>query len=372
MSIRFADPRSTSVVWLTVMATTFCAGFTEKPVCAQIGTGDSVTSPVQGPTILPRQREGLSPSLDSAVATACYWVVSSRGLPQSVGNCGSGHLGYFERRPDGSLDRTSRDAMAGQLIPGVPICIFIHGSFVTAASHKRESAQTYDWIRRPAPHVPLQVLFYTWPSEARHNNLASLNSVAVNQRGYWAETNAFYLCDLIAHLPRECPICLVGHSHGARVAVAALHLIAGGRIAGRAYGGETGVGRRYNAVLAAGAFDRHWLNPGERYDFAVCQAERILNLVNRTDAALHFYHLSRPFARRAIGATGLTRWDRHRLGALGNKVIDSDVTRAVRLGHFWPNYYEQPMLADRIASYVYFDAVPGSEGIGRTTFVVRR
>jgi hypothetical protein len=301
---------------------------------------------------------------------SCYWVVSSRGLAQVPGRCSSEQLGYFERQPDGQLCKSSRDALAGRLIPGIPVCIFIHGSFVTAASHQKESAHTYDWIRRPAPNQPLQVIFYTWPSEARHNNLASLNAVAVNQRGCWAESNAFYLCDLIAHLPDDCPICFVGHSHGARVTVAALHLISGGRIAGRAYAGDTGIQRRYNAVLAAGAFDRHWLNPGQRYDFAVHRAEGILNLVNRTDAALHFYHLSRPFARRAIAATGLTRWDRVRLGAPGNKVVDSDVTPVIGLGHFWPNYYEQPMLADLIAPYVYF--TNSSIGIGGTeTFATR-
>jgi hypothetical protein len=317
------------------------------------------------PQFLPEPPPGTSPSLPGTegspsgnltqpAATTCYWTVSSRGLPQEPTHCASDRLGYYERLGDGTLRATSREAMIAQLSPGVPICIFIHGSFVDAATHRSESAHTYNWIRRSAPHLPAHFIFYTWPSEARNNTIASANPVLVNERGRWAENNAFYLADLIAHLPHESPICLVGHSHGARVTLATLHLIAGGAINGRTNPHDTGGDRRYRAVLAAGAVDRHWLNPGERYDFAIRRVEGILNMVNATDAALHFYPLRQAFSRKAIAVSGLTRWDRHRLGELGNKVIDYDVTTLVGLGHFWPNYYEEPQIGRAISPYVYF------------------
>lgn len=288
------------------------------------------------------------------LASTCYWTVSSRGLPQEETSCPSSRLGYYERLSDGTLQITTRDVMLSHFQPGIPICIFIHGSFVDAASHRKESADTYNWIRRAAPHLPAHIIFYTWPSEARYNALASANPIAVNQRGRWAENNAFYLADLIAYLPPESPVCLVGHSHGARVTLATLHLAAGGEIAGRQSLCQSNSVRRYRAVLAAGAVDRHWLNPGERYDLAVHRAEGILNMVNRTDGALHFYPMRRVFSRKAITITGLTRWDRYRLGPLAAKVIDYDVTPIIGLGHFWPNYYEQPSLAVAISPYVYF------------------
>jgi hypothetical protein len=288
------------------------------------------------------------------VTTTCYWTVSSRGLPQQPTQCASHRLGYYERLGTGTLRPTSREAMIAQLSPGVPICIFIHGSFVDAASHRSESAHTYNWIRRGAPNLPAHFLFYTWPSEAMCNAVASANPAAVNDRGRWAEHNAFYLADLIAHLPHDSPICLVGHSHGARVTLATLHLIAGGSIDGRTYSQDTGHNRRYRAVLAAGAVDRHWLNPGQHYDFAIRRVEGILNMVNATDAALHFYPLRQVFSRKAIAVTGLTRWDRHRLGEQGNKLIDYDVTTLVGLGHFWPNYYEESQIGRAISPYVYF------------------
>lgn len=307
-----------------------------------------------GPEVAPGGE--ISPAADTGAASGgpCYWTISSRCLPQEPTHCASNQLGYYERLADGTLQATTREAMTTQLTPGVPICIFIHGSFVDAASHRSESAHTYNWIRRSAPHLPAHFLFYTWPSEAMCNAMASANPVAVNERGRWAENNAFYLADLIAHLPHESPICLVGHSHGARVTIATLHLIAGGEINGQTYPYDTGSNRRYRAVLAAAALDRHWLNPGERYDFAVCRVEGMLNLVNATDVALHFYPLRHAFSRKAIAVTGVTRWDRHRLAGQGNKIIDYDVTTLVRLGHFWPNYYEEPQIGRAISPYVYF------------------
>lgn len=296
----------------------------------------------------------MGPQQGHAVSLPCYWTVSSRGLPQEPTSCASSQLAYFERAQDGCLQTTTREAMVSQFIPGVPICIFIHGSFVDAESHQLESAYTYNWIRRAAPQLPAHIIFYTWPSEARFNTLASANPIAVNQRGRWAENNAFFVTDLIAHLPPESPVCLVGHSHGARVTVATLHLIAGGQIAGKTYPYDTGCNRRYRAVLAAGAIDRNWLNPGERYDFAVRRVEGILNTVNRTDLALHFYPMRRIFSRKAIAVTGVTRWDQKRLGHLANKVIDYDVTERIGMGHFWPNYYEEPSIGLAISPYVYF------------------
>jgi hypothetical protein len=316
------------------------------------------------PQFLPDPQPGSAPEFQgpdgdpsgdvTSPSATCYWTVSSRGLPQEPTHCESHRLGYYERLGDGTLRATTREAMIAQLAPGVPICIFIHGSFVDAATHRSESAHTYNWIRRSAPHLPAHFIFYTWPSEAQNNTIASANPVLVNERGRWAENNAFYLADLIAHLPHESPICLVGHSHGARVTLATLHLVAGGEINGRSYPYDTGHNRRYRAILAAGAVDRHWLNPGERYDFAVRRVEGVLNMVNATDAALHFYPLRQAFSRKAIAVTGLTRWDRYRLGDQGNKVIDYDVTTLIGLGHFWPNYYEESQIGRAIGPYVYF------------------
>lgn len=289
----------------------------------------------------------------SAVTTPqpCYWIASSRGLPQNAAMNRCRNLDYFHRLPDGCLQRTSLPMLTSQIVPGVPVCIFIHGAFVDAESHQYESARTYNWIRQAAPHLPVQVIFYTWPSDASHKALSPL---LVNQRGIWAANNAFYLADLIGQLPPDCPVCLVGHSHGARTVVATLHLVGGGEIGGYTYPYNTGAHRRYRAVLAAAAFDRHWLNPGQKYDRAMSQVEGIVNLQNRGDWALNLYPLRRPFSRKAIGATGFTYWDRSHLGQASCKAVDLDVTYYVGLSHTWPHYYEEPTIGHAIVPYTYF------------------
>ncbi len=281
----------------------------------------------------------------------CYWIASSRGLPQNPAMNRCRNLEYFHRLQDGCLHRTNLPRLRSQIVPGVPVCIFIHGAFVDAESHQYESARTYNWIRQAAPHLPLQVIFYTWPSDASH---MALSPLLINQRGTWAANNAFYLADLIAQLPPECPVCLVGHSHGARTTVATLHLLGGGQVAGYTYPYNTGTHRRYRAILAAAAFDRNWLNPGQKYDRAMSQVEGVVNLQNRGDWALNLYPLRLPFSRKAIGATGFTRWDRTRLGNESCKAIDLDVTDYVGLSHTWPHYYAEPTIAQAIVPYTYF------------------
>jgi hypothetical protein len=262
-------------------------------------------------------------------------------------------LDYFARLPDGHLQPTDVPTLLSQIVPGVPVCIFIHGTFVDTEWHQQEAAETFNWIRQAAPHRPLHVIFYTWPSDAGKD---WINPLLVNQLGRWAENSAFYLARMIAQLPPECPVCLVGHSQGARAVVAALHLSGGGAIGGYVLPDEGGVSRRYRAVLAAAAVDRHWLNPGQRYERALCRAEGILNLYNPADIALHIYPLRAPFSRQALGDTGFTRWDRARLGGSSCKAIDFDVSPHIGLGHSWPYYHSTPRIADAIAPYAYFVA----------------
>ncbi len=293
----------------------------------------------------------------------CYWIASSRRLPQQPSECRAWHLDYFQQTHDGSVQATSLSTLVAQMVPGAPICIFIHGSFVDVEWHRREARATYPWIRCAAPHLPLNVIFYTWPSDAQRTYIPQVD---VNQRGRWAANNAFYLADLIAQLPPGTPVCLVGHSHGCRSVAATLHLIGGGSIANYSYPSTSGLQRRYRAVLAAAAIDRHWLNPGERYGCALFPTEGLVNLVNRTDWALHFYPLRQFFSRKALATTGFTRTDRLRLGDLNPKAFDLDVTALIGCGHYWPNYIEHPELAAALVPYVYFPECWSNPVMGRS------
>lgn len=284
-----------------------------------------------------------------------YWIVSSRCASQSFNDGGPCNLDYFEHRPDGSLCRTNAAAMASQFLPGVPVCVFIHGSFVSWEDNQQESHQTYLWIRRACPNRPLHVVFFTWPSDRM---TALLVGCEVLYRGVQAEYNAFHVTRMLSQISDCQPVCLVGHSYGARIAMGALHLAAGGDIEGHRT--TACVGRkRMRAVLAAAALDHQWLNDCQRYERALCRAECVLNLRNRHDLALKTYNILRPFARRALGASGVTWWDRN-LQTCTATIQDYDVSSLIGCGHYWPNYFGCPAIASAISSWVYFpDCNPG-------------
>ena len=214
-----------------------------------------------------------------------------------------------------------------------------------------DSAQTYRWLRQAAPCQPLHIIFYTWASD----DGGCLPHLRVNRLGRRASLNGFYLADLVSKVSVDHPICLIGHSHGTRMVLAALHSMAGGVVEGRVLAGGVQSPRQIRVVLAAAAIDHDWLNPTERYGRALYQAEAVLNLRNRIDFPLLFYPLRRPISGKALAISGLTARDRESLGDGNQKIVDYSVTDLVGVGHIWAHYYNQPKIADAIRHYVYFD-----------------
>ncbi|AMV22026.1 alpha/beta hydrolase [Planctomyces sp. SH-PL14] len=284
--------------------------------------------------------------------TPDYWIVSSREAVQHrLKRREDWTLDVFHRHVGGQTVRTSMADLSGQMAPGVPVLICIHGSFVDWNSNFKESAEAYQWIRRAAPHLPIQVIFFSWPSEGPYTRITPID-VAIN--GERAEFNGFHLAQLISGLPESCPVSLIGHSHGCRVILSTLHIAGGGEIQNLCYRYSLGASRRYRAVLAAAAVDHNWLNPGQRYDRALSRCEGMLNLINRDDMAIFVYPLHRPGAQRALARIGLTDRDYRQLGATACRLSNLDVTQLVGQNHLWPGYYSCPRIATSIVPYVYF------------------
>jgi hypothetical protein len=194
------------------------------------------------------------------------------------------------------------------------------------------------------------MIYFSWPS----HRLITLASIDIAVLGKRAGRNGFYLASLIQHIPPECPIALVGHSHGTRVISSSLHLMAGGVVEGCGHSFARSGGRRIRTVFAASAIDHDWLNPGQRYDRALCSTECLLNLRNSRDPALMIYPLRWIGASRALGSSGFTRKDHQRLGSLDCHVRELDVSSQIGAGHLWPYYVNQVWLARSIGNYLYF------------------
>lgn len=291
----------------------------------------------------------------SGVATqgiSSYWMVSSRYSVQNIHQSARGPWGLFvqEIYCNGTLRNSSIEELSRTLIPGIPVCIFVHGSFVELPNQYVEAAGFYSRVQAQSPG-PIQMIFFTWPSDGPYSGCFPVD-VAV--RGRQADFNGFHLAYLLSNIPESCPVCFVGHSHGSRVILSGMHLAGGGTIEGHSFPYSTGPSRRIRVILAAGAMDHHWLNPGQQYECALNRVECLLNLQNRHDLALAAYPLSHLFARRAVARSGFTQHDARKLGYQSLKLRNCDVTHLVGSKHYWPYYYKQPSIVAAMIPYLHF------------------
>lgn len=285
-----------------------------------------------------------------------YWIVSSRCDVQHRRHLhlDDADLDVYQRAADGQLYHVNLATLQAQTIPGVPVLMCFHGSFVTWQDECAESHGAYQAIRAACPHLPLQVIFFTWPSDGLITGILPTD-VAI--RGRQAEFNGLHAARVITCLPPSCPVSLLGHSHGCRVILSTLHLAGGGDIQGMTYPAIQATPRRYRAVFAAAAVDHHWLNPKDRYGCALPVTECIINLQNRKDMALAVYPLHRLFAGRALGRTGLIRRDVRKLGGESQKVVSVDVSDIEGHNHLWPGYFQSPEIMSTIAPVLYYPGV---------------
>lgn len=354
------------IIWLASVSVFVCgSALSAQNLQAEDQSPENVPPVPVSPETAPLLTLPLVPptsDLSEAVVTepvACpagYWIVSTWHSPQTFDNGPLQFCPEVKRFDEGAGIRLSGiDELAQSLIPGVPVCIVVHGSFMDSPSVYPESCDTWKWLRAGSCGLPFQMIYFSWPSDRPISAMASVDVAVLGKR---ASRNGFYLTSLINKLPPECPLCLVGHSHGTRVISSSLHLMAGGDVEGHRHSQPGHAGRRIRAVFAASAIDHDWLNPGERYDRAVCMTECLLNLHNHRDPALKIYPLRRIGSSRALGCTGFTEKDQRELGDFRRRVSNWDVSEIIGIGHLWPNYVKRPSLASRLRNYLYYADMP--------------
>ncbi|MCC7422966.1 MAG: alpha/beta hydrolase [Planctomycetaceae bacterium] len=282
-----------------------------------------------------------------------FWIVSSRNcIQQGNRTSASCPLDYY--RCDRGNRRVAKDEneFRRSIPPGVPVCIVVHGSFTDWDTVCADAAATQRWLRAAAPHLPVQIVLFSWPSEPTTVLLPPVDTGIMGTR---AEFNDVYLSQLIQRIPAESPVSMIGHSHGARAISSTLHLMGGGIVQGYRYPNPQAFPHRVRVVFMAGALDHHWLDPGERYGRALPRIDALLNVRNCQDWALAFYEWRRPFAGAALGKDGLYNEDRRRLGELNSKIREVDVSRLLGTNHLWPSYIRRPEIATAAVPYVYFE-----------------
>lgn len=334
-----------------------------QPAPSSLGTPQDIPSLPPEFSMPPGMVDDVEPTLSPTVAAPVvsgegYWIVSSRQCRDRS----PGHLGcmrFYYRSSDKDLQNLGQQAFCTSLDPRQPVCFVIHGSYNWWRDVLNESRKIHRWIHAAAPGTPVQIVFFTWPSDG---NLPFVFPVDIARLGRKASLHSVYLAQLMTQLPPEQPVCLLGHSHGARAAVAAMHLLGGGAVEdGQRLAPGYSTPQHLRAVLVAAAIDHNWLNPGQRYDRALLAPEQVLLLRNSRDATLAIYPLRKGYSERAIGRNGLGRDDRLAIDAMAKKIVELDAAEFAGPNHSFADYHQRPELASAIVPYVYFadDSGPG-------------
>ena len=111
----------------------------------------------------------------------------------------------------------------------------------------------------------------------------------------YSDVESYYLAQWLDQLRPGVKVSLIGHSFGPRIITGALHLLAGGEVAGRSLPPSTvaawtgGKRNPVRAVLLASAIDADWLAPGGCHGLALSLVEQMLVTCNGCDRVLRWY-----------------------------------------------------------------------------------
>lgn len=290
-----------------------------------------------GPELVPTE------TLIQSAPLVEYWIASSRECCQrGQTHCPMGTLRYFAADSRNCLTDVAEPVFLSSLNYDVPICFVIHGDLTSFDDLRQAAPPIVKWIRRGASGLPVQIVFYTWPSDDANTPIPQLD---ISARGERAEFNGCYLAMLVSQFPAHARVSFFGHSFGARITAATLHLMAGGAIPGCRFRLNPAAPRSYRAVFIAAAMDRDWLNPGERYGRALCVTEWLLNIKNGADFVINLYPMRTLFGQQALGRVGFSPGDRLRMGTLSSRITEWDATMSIGPSHAWAFYYRRPEIA---------------------------
>jgi len=281
-----------------------------------------------------------------------YWIISSRDCPQEkspreADRCTK----YYYRGPSGKIELRTATDFHRSLDPDIPVCFMIHGSLIEWEQNVLEGHATYEWLKRAAPNTRFQMVLFTWPSE----RMLLVPPIDFSVLGYRSSYNGLYLARVISRMPSSTSISLLGHSHGARLAVSALHLLGGGEAYGYRLAPRDTPLPHIRTVLAAAAMDHHWLDPGQRYGMALNGTDSLLNIKNQTDIPLILYPFPMLLGHDSLGRGGFSWLDQYRLGDNFSKVRNVDVTFLIGLGHIWPRFHDHVEIAEALTPYLFYE-----------------
>ncbi|WP_345318828.1 hypothetical protein [Novipirellula rosea] len=231
----------------------------------------------------------------------------------------------------------------------VPLCIYVHENRVSAEEAWGRAKTIFCQLQQASQpqNDRFRLVVVSWPSDrigVRPRPDAQIKAQRSEMHGY-------YLAWLLDQIDPSVPVSLFGTSYGPRMITAALHLRAGGTIAGHQLASTSYSARSaVRVALFASALDCDWLLPNHHHGRAMTQVERMLIAYNPSDSVLHWYpRLNGRGGPAALGYVGVSP---SRLGVDGYKVQLMNVSRSVGKTHSWQAYEGNPAMMSRVAPYL--------------------
>lgn len=280
-----------------------------------------------------------------------YWTVATRGCPQALGSDPTPYLQACRLEAGCLVPRQPTELIAASM--GRPVVVLVHGSYYDASAAAEEGARMRAELAATGAVTPdALVVEFDWPSQ-----MQTLNIIRdANDKARRAFVAGYHLARFLQGFPQGARIGLVGHSHGGLTVLAALHLLGGGVLNdGREATSLASFGppSRLRAVVIAAACDRHWLEPGRRFDHALAASEAVLSFYNPLDPVLFVYPFGRYSEhRRALGKAGM-RAERAFLGQLADRYREVNVAPLLGPRHTFRGTMVRPEVAPWLAAYLW-------------------
>jgi hypothetical protein len=292
---------------------------------------------------------GEKPASPSAASVAAdqVWMVSSRcadACPPVVGNATG--LNYWLQGPDHQWQSRTADEFLAAQTNDLPTVYYVHGNRVDSQQAVSDAWMALGAVKATAAGKPLRLVIWSWPAD----RIDGRNRPDVQTKATRSDAQSYYLAWCLSRLDPQARVCLAGYSFGARVITGALHILAGGEIAGQSLDKPVARSVPFRAVLVAAALDNDWLMPGHRDGLAMSQVDKMLVTINGQDPALKYYPMmygrGGPEALGFTGPAGVSC-----MGADGQKLELIRVDCQVGKVHDWRTYSAAASLVGRLGYY---------------------
>jgi hypothetical protein len=276
------------------------------------------------------------------------WVISTRQASWSGGDDPLRELVVTQRQVTGAWQPASLAELESDPIPERRTVFYVHGNRVPSHDALYRGLRIYRLLtceQHQAP--PVRLIIWSWPSDKMRGQIRDVRAKAAR-----SDHEAWRLAAVLARLPAETHLTLIGYSFGSRIITGALANLGGAHVGGPCDAERT-VGippSSTHVVLIAAAVNESWLSPWGWHSLAWRSIDKLVLLNNSRDPILRLYHLLERRGRpRALGSTGLGCLPEDR----AERLTQSNVASEVGKTHDEAIYLQSPTVRYALTSETF-------------------